>query len=247
MVSRNLQILILMAIEAILQKVLPLDLWFITLAVAILWVLWRLDVLPHRSEGRLHIQETPTSDDAAMAALIVEPGEFALHEGNLSNTTNLLVRNTGNRTRYSVWVKVWTDTVGMKAEHMMAEPRDASPLLEIPGPISVDDVIVLWWVDRDNCESVCIRFHELAPSASRRIVIKGSPVPGLRSSRAYASVIRSSSSPDKVLTVTPPTAIVEEVLVGEVSMLPPMAGRMKNIKVFGKLRPWGQGYQSNTR
>ena len=67
------------------------------------------------------------TNDTGQPISLEPDGEFSLHSGNWSNTTRLIVQNTRPTRLYSVILKIWTESVGVKSEDILIRPTEDNP------------------------------------------------------------------------------------------------------------------------
>lgn len=126
------------------------------------------------------------------------PGQFPLAAGGWSRVTPVLVTNDGDKSAYDVFVKVQATNPDITSEGIIAEvDHTPEPLHLTLGKVSVDvDTALLDWTDSSNRKSLLIRFFEVKPHATRRVMISGgSPE---MSSDAKAVLLKYSDTPPEL-------------------------------------------------
>lgn len=197
-------------------------LWLFTLAVTLVWVATWPPILrklrPHRERRpSLFIALSALAGAiliGSAAALLVyirkdvitvsPAGPFPLHSADWANSVTLSVRNSGEDPLYSVFVKVWTETEGVKSADIGIEPSEDNPhapMLTVESNGSKiqirSDVLMCNWIDKEKRQGVLVRFYELQGKATRHLIVKGS---AKVASTAFAKVLEHKEAPDNVLT-----------------------------------------------
>jgi hypothetical protein len=122
----------------------------------------------------------------------IVPNQFVLYTGEWSNTTSLIITNTGEVPLYSVWVETWSDiptvmskvsfNVDKNPESIKARIGDSGRYMEFD-----HDFFVLRMIKTDHGESLLLRFYELLPNKARRITLSGQ---AKVTSKGFAQVLK---------------------------------------------------------
>lgn len=106
----------------------------------------------------------------------VQPeGKFLLHNGEWSNKTTFLVTNYGTKPLYSVAVKIWIETPGVKSEQIRVDVDNnpTAPPARFDKYEVFTDVWVIDYRDKSEREAVLVSFYEILPNKPRRILVYG--------------------------------------------------------------------------
>lgn len=112
--------------------------------------------------------------------VFASPPEVVLHRGSWAAKTPVVIANQGNRTVYSVWVKLALTGDGVAAASVAIVPDLRTTELQARvGDIKVEaDLVRFDALDSHGKEAVFLLFHSLPPKTQREIVVSGSvPVP----------------------------------------------------------------------
>jgi hypothetical protein len=103
--------------------------------------------------------------------ITVYPNEFVLHTGQMSNTTDLILMNSGTKPLFGVQVEIWSDTPGIGNGGIGFE-IDKNPDAIVFDNRFNSDCIVLTGIE-GGIERSILQFYEVLPQNPRHIHVCG--------------------------------------------------------------------------